>query len=210
MRYWMLIGLLCSPALWAADETEDDQRAPVAHFQDSRYGYVASNLMHLNLEYDHSELTPSGVNFRLGGMIDKNWGLELRMGVGPSGDTRRSETSLNKVDYTVDHVGALLATGKWSFESPVKLAGLDPYIEDIFVQGFAGVADVKVKTVKRVCRETGCRSGTARNDDTSLAYGAAVGLRTAWNLGLSLQYMQYVDKDYLTVTSIEGGLEWYF
>jgi hypothetical protein len=35
-------------------------------------------------------------------------------------------------------------------------------------------------------------------------------VRTAYNIGLSLQYMQYVDKDYITVTGIEGGLEWYF
>ena len=44
----------------------------------------------------------------------------------------------------------------------------------------------------------------------SLAFGAGVGVRTTFNLGLTLQYMQYVDKDYITVTGIEGGLEWYF
>ncbi|MZR63199.1 outer membrane beta-barrel protein [Alcanivorax sp. DP30] len=206
MRYWMLIGLLFSPALWAADQADDTQTAQVAHFQDSRYGYAAANLMHLNLDYDNYELTPSGLMLRLGGMVDENWGVELRVGTGPSGDTRRSETSRNKVDYTVDHVGALLATGKWSFDSPV----VKQHVESFFVQGFAGVADVKVKTVARRCNAQGCRSGVDRNDDTSLAFGAALGMRTAYNIGLSLQYMQYVDKEYITVSGIEGGLEWYF
>ena len=210
MRYWMLIGLLFSPALWAADEADDDQTDRVAHFQDSRYGYAAANLLHFNLDYDDYELTPSGLALRLGGMVDENWGVELRVGTGPSGDTRRSETSRYKVDYTVDHVGALLATGKWSFDSPLKLAGLDAYLDSFFVQGFAGVADVKVKTVTRRCNALRCRSDTDRNDDTSLAFGAAIGMRTAWDIGLSLQYMQYVDKDYITVSGIEGGLEWYF
>ncbi len=74
----------------------------------------------------------------------------------------------------------------------------------------AGVADVKVKTVVRRRCNTVCDSDTSRNDDTSLAFGAALGLRTRYNIGLSLQYMQYVDKDYITVTGVEGGLEWYF
>ena len=55
-----------------------------------------------------------------------------------------------------------------------------------------------------------CWNDVTRNDDTSLAFGAGVGVRTSFNLGLTLQYMQYVDKDYITVTGIEGGLEWYF
>lgn len=206
MRYWMLIGLLFSPSLWAADEADTESTARVAHFQDSRYGYAAANLMHLNLDYDNYELTPTGLGLRLGGMVDENWGVELRLATGPSPDTRRSETSRNKVDYTVDHVGALLATGKWSFASPVA----KQYVDSLFMQGFAGIADVKVKTEARRCNAAGCRTGTDRNDDTSLAFGAAIGLRTAWNIGLSLQYMQYVDKEYITVSGIEGGLEWYF
>lgn len=210
MRYWMLIGLLFSPALWAADEAEETQGPRVAHFQDSRYGYAAASLMHFNLDYDEYELTPSGLGLRLGGMVDENWGVELRLATGPSPDTRRTETRRYKVDYTVEHVGALLATGKWSFQSPVTLPGLDPYLDSFFVQGFAGVADVKVKTETRRCNALGCRTDTDRNDDTSLALGAAVGLRTAWNIGMALQYMQYVDKDYITVTAVEGSLEWYF
>ena len=212
MRYWMLIGLLLTPALWAADtDPAEEGKAKVAHFQDSRYGYAAANLMHFNLDYDgRYEQNPSGLALRLGGMIDENWGLELRMGVGPSGDTRRAENSRNKVDYTVDHVGALLATGKWSFEPPVMLPVLKPHIDSFFVQGFAGVADVKVKTVARRCNLQGCLSDTERNDDTSLAFGAGLGVRTAYDIGLSLQYMQYVDKEYITVSAIEGGLEWYF
>ena len=43
-----------------------------------------------------------------------------------------------------------------------------------------------------------------------VAFGAAIGVRSAWDIGLSLQYMQYVDKEYITVTGIEGCLEWYF
>jgi len=168
MRYWMLFGLLFSPALWA------DQ---VAHYQDQRSAYVAGNLMHLNLDYDSREVTPSGVGLRLGGMVNPYWGVELRA-----------------------------ATGRFPFKSPVAL----PYVENLFVQGFAGIADVKVKTVTRKCNARGCRDDTARNDDTSLAFGAGIGLRTEFNLGLTLEYMQYIDEEYLTVTGIEGGLEWYF
>ncbi|MCG8438742.1 MAG: outer membrane beta-barrel protein [Pseudomonadales bacterium] len=197
MRYWMLLGVLFSPSLWADT---------IAHYQDQRYGYVAGNLMHLNLDYDSRELTPTGLGVRLGGMIDEHWGVELRVGAGPSADTYRSETSRNKVDYTVDHVGALLATGKWSFAAPVMKQQIDSF----FVQGYAGIADVKIKTVRRRCNAVACDDDTDRNDDTSLAFGAALGLRTAYNIGLSLQYMQYVDKDYITVTGVEGGLEWYF
>ncbi len=207
MRYWMLIGLLFSSSLWAQDTDQtEDRKAGVAHFQDSRYGYAAANLMHLNLDYDNRELTPTGLGLRLGGMVDENWGVELRLAAAPSGDTYRSDTSRNKVDYTVDHVGALLATGKWSLDAPV----LKQHLDSLFVQGFAGVADVKVKTVVRRRCNTVCDSDTRRNDDTSLAFGAALGLRTRYNIGLSLQYMQYVDKDYITVTGVEGGLEWYF
>lgn len=206
MRYWMLFGVLLSPALWAADDAGNEPAAQVAHFQDSRYAYAAVNLMHLNLDYNRYETTPSGLALRMGGMVDEHWGVELRLGTGPSPDTRRSENRRSKVDYTVDHVGALLATGKWSFASPVAKQQL----ESFFVQGFAGIADVKVKTEASRCNAMGCRSDVERNDDTSLAFGAAIGVRTAWNIGLSLQYMQYVDKEYITVTGIEGGLEWYF
>lgn len=206
MRYWMLIGLLFSPALWAAEEAEHEPTQRVAHFQDSRYGYAAANLMHFNLDYDDYELTPTGLGLRLGGMVDDYWGVELRLATGPSPDTRRLENTPYKVDYTVDHVGALLATGKWSLPSPL----VKQHVESLYVQGFAGIADVKVKTETRRCTALGCRTTQDRNDDTSLAFGAAVGLRTTYNIGLSLQYMQYVDKDYITVTGIEGGLEWYF
>ncbi len=206
MRYWMLFGLLLSPAVWAAEPAESDPSSRVAHFQDSRYGYAAANLMQFNLDYNRYETTPSGLALRLGGMIDENWGVELRLGTGPSPDTRRAQNSRNKVDYTVDHVGALLATGKWSFDSPVAKQQVDSF----FVQGFAGIADVKVKTEARRCNALGCSSDVERDDDTSLAFGAAIGLRTVWDIGLSLQYMQYVDKEYITVTGIEGGLEWYF
>ena len=112
MRYWMLFGLLFSPALWAD---------PVAHYQDQRSAYVAGNLMHLNLDYDSREVTPSGVGLRLGGMVNPYWGVELRAATGPSPDTYRPENSRTKVDYTVDHVGALLATGRFPFKSPVAL-----------------------------------------------------------------------------------------
>ena len=199
MRY----GILFFGLLFAAASQADG----VAHYQDQRFGYVAGNLMNITLDYDNRELTPTGVGVRLGGMIDPYWGVELRAAVAPSGDTWRAENSRNKVDYTVDHIGALLATGKWSFASPVAKQQL----ESFFVQGFAGVADVKIKNIRRRCNATTCRrDDTDRNDDTSLAFGAAVGVRTAYNIGLSLQYMQYVDKDYITVTGIEGGLEWYF
>ena len=206
MRYWMLFGLLISPALWAAEAAERDSASRVAHFQDARYGYAAANLMHFNLDYDRYESTPSGLALRLGGLVDENGGGEWRLGAGPSPDTRRSETSRSKVDYSVDHVAALLATGKWSFAAPVAKQHLD----SVFLQGFAGIADVKVKTEAHRCNAAGCRRDVDRNDDTSLAFGAAIGVRTAWNIGLSLQYMQYVDKEYITVTGIEGGLEWYF
>ena len=94
MRYWMLIGLLFSSSLWAQDTDQtEDRKAGVAHFQDSRYGYAAANLMHLNLDYDNYELTPTGLGLRLGGMVDENWGVELRLATAPSGDTRRSDTS---------------------------------------------------------------------------------------------------------------------
>ena len=69
---------------------------------------------------------------------------------------------------------------------------------------------MKVKTSRRRCNAIRCWNDVTRNDDTSLAFGAGVGVRTSFNLGLTLQYMQYVDKDYITVTGIEGGLEWYF
>ena len=90
MRYWMLIGLLFSSSLWAQDiDQSEDRKAGVAHFQDSRYGYAAANLMHLNLDYDNYELTPTGLGLRLGGMVDENWGVELRLATAPSGDTRQ-------------------------------------------------------------------------------------------------------------------------
>ena len=203
MRYGILfLGLLLASA---------SQADGVAHYQDQRFGYVAGNLIHFNLDYDSREVTPTGLAVRLGGMVDEHWGVELRAGTGPSGDTWRSGNNASKVEYTVDHVAALLGTGKWSFESPVSLSVLDRHVDNFFVQGFAGVADVKIKNIRRRCNATTCRrDDTDRNDDTSLAFGAAVGVRTAYNIGLSLQYMQYVDKDYITVTGIEGGLEWYF
>ncbi len=202
MRY----GILFFGLLFAAASQADG----VAHYQDQRFGYVAGNLMNITLDYDNRELTPTGVGVRLGGMIDPYWGVELRAAVAPSGDTWRAENSRNKVDYTVDHIGALLATGRLPFQSPVTLPVLDAYVDEFFVQGFAGIADVKVKTNRRRCNALRCRDDVSRNDETSLAFGAGVGVRTTFNLGLSLQYMQYVDKDYITVTGIEGGLEWYF
>ena len=107
MRYGILfLGLLLASA---------SQADGVAHYQDKRFGYVAGNLMNITLDYDSRELTPTGVGVRLGGMIDPHWGVELRAAVAPSGDTWRAENSRNKVDYTVDHIGALLATEAKSF-----------------------------------------------------------------------------------------------
>ena len=199
MRLHILVGLLLlSPSLWADT---------FSHYQDHRSSYMAANLVHFNLDFDAGhELTPTGVAVRMGAMANRYWGVEFRAATGPSPDTWRSESGNRKADYTIDHVGALLATGKWSLDAPV----LKQHVDSLFVQGFAGVADVKVKTVVRRRCNTVCSSGTRRNDDTSLAFGAALGLRTRYNIGLSLQYMQYVDKDYITVTGVEGGLEWYF
>ncbi|EKF73428.1 hypothetical protein A11A3_13785 [Alcanivorax hongdengensis A-11-3] len=196
MRYLILVGLLISPSLWADS---------IAHYQDRRNAYVGGSLMAMKLEYDDGAVNPAGVNVRLGGMLDEHWGVELRAGVGPSPDTWRGNNG-RKVDYTLDHVGALLLTGRLPFQSPVAL----PRIDSLFVQGFAGLADTKVKTDRRYCNAGVCRSDVERNDDTTFAWGVGAGLRTEYNIGLTLQYMHYTTREYIDITSVEGGLEWYF
>lgn len=205
MRYWILAALLLSPSLWADT---------LAHYQDRRNAYVGGNISALNLDYRNGDLSPSGVGVRLGGMIDRHWGMEVRATVAPLKDTRRGSNGF-KADYTVDHVGALLATGRYPFSLPFELPLLgaleNRLVENYFVQGFAGVADAKVKTDRRFsCSSGACRQDTERNDETSLAWGVAVGVRSRHNLGLTLQYMHYISADPIDVTSIEGGLEWYF
>lgn len=201
MRLLLLIGLLASPALWAEG---------VAHYQDERYGYVAANLAHFNLEYDTAtaqELTPTGFNVRLGGMVDTHFGVEMRLGTGPSPDTFRPQSgAVNKIDYSVDHVAALLLTARLPVASPLELPG----VENFFVQGFAGVADVGVKSDRFVCSAGDCNNTASHRDQTDLAYGLGLGVRTTQNVGLTLEYMHYSDKYNLEVTSLEGGLEWYF
>ena len=199
MRYWMLLGLLFSAPLWADT---------VAHYQDQRYGYIAGNLGHFTVEEDKIDdtMTPTGVNLRLGGMMDPNWGGELRVGAAPSGDTFRTEGTADKVDYSLDHVGALLGTFRLPFKSPVAL----PMVDSLYAQGFAGGAAVRVKTDTVTCQGAQCSNEVSRRDYFSFAFGAGVGIRTEFNLGLSLQYMQYTYEDPVTVKAIEGGLEWYF
>ena len=181
MRYWMLLGLLFSAPLWADT---------VAHYQDQRYGYIAGNLGHFTVEEDKIDdtMTPTGVNLRLGGMMDPNWGVELRVGAAPSGDT------------------FLLGTFRLPFKPPVAL----PMVDSLYAQAFAGGAAVRVKTDTVTCQGAQCSNEVSRRDYFSFAFGAGVGIRTEFNLGLSLQYMQYTYEDPVTVKAIEGGLEWYF
>lgn len=203
MRLHILVGLLLlSPSLWADT---------FSHYQDHRSSYMAANLVHFNLDFDAGhELTPTGVAVRMGAMANRYWGVEFRAATGPSPDTWRSESGNRKADYTIDHVGALLLTGRYPIDVRRFIGGLDRHVDHLFVQGFAGIADTKIKSVIERCDTLGCRSGTRRNDETGPAFGFGAGIRTEYNIGLSLHYMQYLDTDGVTLNSLEGGLEWYF
>ncbi|MDX1803078.1 MAG: outer membrane beta-barrel protein [Alcanivorax sp.] len=197
MRYWILFGLfLCSP-LWAQ---------PIAHYHDQRNVYAGLSAMMFTVDYGSGDtVNPGGLGFRLGGMLDSHWGMELRAGVAPIKSTL-SLGADRSADVTLDHAAALLLTGRLPFRSPMPL----PMIKDLFVQGFAGLADAQVKSDRHWCSASRCRSDVERNNDTTPAWGVGAGLRTDFNVGLTLQYMHYISQSYIDISGYEAGIEWYF
>ena len=199
MRYWILFGLFLCPPLWAQ---------PIAHYHDQRNTYAGLSAMMFTVDYGQgNKVTPGGVGFRLGGMLDEHWGMEVRAAVGPIKSSRDlASGSRNYADVTLDHAAALLLTGRLPFRSPVAL----PMVKDLFVQGFAGIGNAQVKADRHWCNSVRCHSDVDRNNDTTLAWGVGAGVRTDFNLGLTLQYMHYISQSYIDISGLEAGIEWYF
>lgn len=192
--------------------------ADIAVYRDAPVSYVGANILTLNAEGPAFDQTPGGFLFRLGGMVDPNFGAEVRIGRGLWHETERAGVARLQLD--VDHVAGVYGTGRLPFDVPlVEL----PLVDKLFVHGLVGIADVQLRTEADICGNPGC-GGTriTRANSTDLSWGVGLGMELALprielpvlnsprRMGLSLEYMNYGGKNDVDLTGIEAGLMIFF
>jgi hypothetical protein len=191
--------------------------ADIAVYRDAANSYVGANIALISVEANTVDQTPGGFVFRLGGMVDKHWGAEVRLG----------RTFWHEVEYTpgggsrqvdIDHVIGVYGTGRLPFNVPFIEV---PLVDKLFVQAMAGVADVQLRSRTVSCTPD-CTRTYRRNDATDLSWGVGMGMELALpkielpvfnaprRIGLSLEYMNYGGKYDVDFTGIEAGLMVFF
>src|SRR5690606_30534154 len=114
--------------------------------------------------------TPGGFLFRLGGMVDRHFGAEVRLGRSLWHETQRFPGSRVQID--VDHIAGVYGTARLPFNVPL----IDvPLVDKLFVHVLAGVADVQLRGEYDVCAG-GCGATQLRRDAaTDLSWGVGMG-----------------------------------
>ncbi|MCC1496062.1 outer membrane beta-barrel protein [Alcanivorax sp. 1008] len=202
----LLVGL-CSAAT-----------AEIAVYRDAPNSYVATNIMMTNVQGGQVDQSQGGFSVRMGGMVDQNFGAEVRLARGLWHETQRLPGSV-RLQIDVDHIAGVYAVGRLPFDVPlVEL----PLVDRLFVHALAGVADVRLRAEQDICIG-GCGSTTVtRRSNLDFSWGLGIGaelklpkvelpvLNMPRRVGLSLEYMNYQGWKDVDVTGIEAGVMVFF
>jgi hypothetical protein len=192
--------------------------AEIAVYRDAPNSYVAANIMMTTVEGGQVDQSQGGFSFRLGGMIDENFGAEVRLGRGLWHETQRLPGDV-RLQIDVDHVAGLYGTARLPFNVPL----IDvPLVDKLFVHALAGVADIQLRAQQDIC-VGGCRGTTVtRESALDFSWGLGVGaelklpkielpvMNMPRRVGLSLEYMDYSGFDDVDVSGIEAGVMVFF
>ena len=202
----LLLGL-CSAA-----------NAEIAVYRDAPNSYVAANIMITTVEGGQVDQNQGGFSVRMGGMLDENFGAEVRLGRGLWHETQRLPGDI-RLQVDVDHIAGVYAVGRLPFAVPVVEL---PLVDRLFVHALAGVADVQLRAEQDFC-VGGC-GGTkvTRKSVLDFSWGVGFGaelklpkielpvLNMPRRVGLSLEYMNYSGFDDVDVSGIEAGVMVFF
>ncbi|MBQ0753952.1 MAG: outer membrane beta-barrel protein [Gammaproteobacteria bacterium] len=193
-------------AATAADQVAEPDK--VAIYRESPDTYVGLGLISTQIEGGVLDQAPGGLHIRAGGMLDPNWGVEVRLARGFWHE--RQKVGDARVQIDIDHLAGFYLTRRWDFAVPVIEI---PMVKGMFVQAQAGVAAAQIKVEVDSCAT--CRGGVDRNDRTDLSWGLGIGLNVRVptlpnRVNLSLEYMDYGDKDDIEISAIEAGFQVFF
>ena len=181
----------------------------VAIYKESPMSYAGLGLVSANIETDSLKQSPGGIHVRMGGLIDKHWGVEVRAARGFWHE--RDQLGNQKIQYDIDNLFGAYLTSRWAYNVPLISI---PMVDKMFVQANAGAAQVALDTTIQTCT-TSCVERTSHNDNASVSWGVGVGLEVRVpqvpnKIGLSLEYMDYGSKYDVDVNTIEAGFQVFF
>lgn len=202
----LLLGLCCTAT------------AEMSVYRDKPNSYVATNLMFTNIDGGAVDQTQGGFSVRMGGMLDENFGAEVRFGRGLWHETQRFPSGA-RVQADVDHIAGIYGVARLPFAVPfVQL----PVVDRLFVHALAGVADVQLRHEQNICL-AGCgRTMVRRSSALDFSWGVGLGMEIdmpktnlpVFNLpqrvGLSLEYMDYSGFNDVDLSGIEAGIMMFF
>ena len=228
-KTWLAAGLVMAAASSAnADEG-------VAVFKEEKLSYfglttnvfavdtdVASADLDLGLNpASQVEQSPGGLGVRLGGMLDRTWGIEARLagGLWHEVDRQTRFPVRGKLQMDVDHVAGVYATGKWRYQLP--FIDRPPLVEHFFLQARAGMAHAQVKASGALCTGLVCAENSERRDSGGFSWGAGFGvrleipnlmdrLRPLRHVGLTLDYTDYGDVAGVDLSAAEASVLFFF
>lgn len=189
----------------AADQAASDK---VAIYRESPDTYVGLGLISTQFEGVGLDQSPGGLHIRAGGMLDPNWGVEVRLARGFWHE--REKIGNARVQLDIDHLAGFYLTRRWDFAVPLVEI---PLVKGLFVQTQAGVATAQMKTEIEICAS--CSAIVEREERTDLSWGLGIGLNVRVpsipnRVNLSLEYMDYGDKDDVEISAIEAGFQVFF
>jgi hypothetical protein len=191
--------------------------ADIAFYRDQPKSYVASNIFMLEVDGAGIDQTPGGVLFRLGGMVDRHFGAEVRLGRGLWHESQPQDDD-SRLKISVDHVVGVYGTARLPFDVPLITL---PLVDKLFVHALVGAADVQLRSELTQC-DPDCSRQVQHNGRTDLSWGVGMGMELALpkielplfdaprRIGLSLEYMHYGSKYDVDLNAIEAGVMVFF
>lgn len=197
-----------TPVIAEAADTASDVPDKVAIYRESPSTYVGLGLISSQIEGGSLDQAPGGIHIRAGGMLDPNWGMEVRMARGFWHE--RQKIGNARVQIDIDHLAGLYLNRRWDFAVPMVDL---PMVKGMFVQAQVGVASIQLKKEVDACAT--CRGGVDRDARTDLSWGVGMGLDVRVptlpnKVNLSLEYMDYGDKYDLEISAVEAGFQVFF
>lgn len=202
-----ITGLVYVPAMAVSPASELPER--VAIYQEAPDTYIGLGVFKASVESGEIDQSPGGFHVRAGGLIDPNWGLEVRLARGVWHE--RQKFGETRVHLDIDYIAAAYVTGLWEF--PVPMIEI-PMVQNLFAQAHLGVASVKGTLEAKLCST--CSRSSTSHDRADLSWGLGLGLHTRLpkimpnKIALSLEYMDYGDKDKIDISTIEAGFQVFF
>lgn len=204
-----LLALFGAPAF--AAEPAPLEEPKVSIHRENTNSYVGVGVFGSTIDSGPISQHPGGFHVRMGGMLDRHWGAEMRLARGVWHE-RGQLNPTQKVSLDVDYLAGIYVTSRWDFNVPlIKL----PMVDKMFAQAHAGLASVKLSLESENCTPI-CTTTDSSSERTDISWGVGLGLETRApklypnKIGLSLEYMNYGSKDDTDISAIEAGLQLFF